>query len=437
MSKDDLDFMNEVEAATRLKPAEGSHYLLLAVFSLVLAFFVWSATQEIEEITRGSGQVVPTQEIQIVQSLEGGILEELLIREGQSVKKGEILLKVSDVAFASEERGVEAKTAALKAKRTRLKAEAAGKSFKIPDDIEKDYPDIARNEKALYESRRQELRNAKSILDNDISRARSRLGEVQAKINRLVESRRLLNKELDITREMVAKRAVPKLEEIRLDRELAKISGQIREGTQEKSALQANLRKAQRERADREDQFKSQVLGELNEIESQISQLTENLTAIGDRVDRAEVRSPVDGVINKIALKTIGGIVEPAMKLVEVVPIDNNLKIIARVSPQEIAFIRLDFPANIKISAYESQRYGSLQGTLTRIGANSITDEKGNIFFEIEVRADKNYLGTEGNPLPITPGMVAETEIITGKRSILSYLAKPVLRAKDRALSER
>jgi len=437
MSKNDLDFMNELEAATRLKPSEGSHYLLLAVFSLVIAFFVWSSTQKIEEITRGSGQVVPTQEIQIVQSLEGGILEELLVREGQAVKKGDVLLKVSDVAFASEERGVEAKTAALKAKRTRLKAESAGKNFKIPADIENNYPDIARNEKALYESRKQELRNAKSILDNEISGARSRLGEVQAKINRFVESRRLLNKELEITKEMVAKRAVPKLEEIRLDRELSNISGQIREATQEKSALQANLRKAQRERADREDQFKSQVLGELNEIESQISQLTENLTAIGDRVDRAEVRSPVDGVINKISIKTIGGIVEPAMKLVEVVPIDNNLKIIARVSPQEIAFIRPDLPANIKISAYDSQRYGSLNGRLTRIGANSITDEKGNIFFEIEVQADQNYLGTQENPLPITPGMVAETEIITGKRSILSYLAKPVLRAKDRALSER
>jgi adhesin transport system membrane fusion protein len=437
MSKEDLGFMNELEAATRLKPSEGSHYLLLTIFSLVLAFFIWSGTSEIEELTRGSGQVVPTQEIQIVQSLEGGILEELLVKEGQVVKKGDILLKVSDVAFASEERGVEARAAALKAKRTRLQAEVADDAFNMPDDIKQNYPDIAKNEEALYESRKQELYNAKSILDNEISSARSRLGEVQAKINRLVESRRLLNEELEITKEMVIKRAVPKLEEIRLNRELATISGQIREATQEKNALQANLRKAQREREDREDQFKSQVLGELNEVESQISQLTENLTAIEDRVSRTDIRAPVDGVINKIALKTIGGVIEPAMKLVEVVPLDNNLKIIARVAPQEIAFIRPGLAANIKISAYDSQRYGSLKGELTRIGANSITDEKGNIFFEIEVQAEKNYLGTSENPLPITPGMVAETEIITGKRSILSYLAKPVLRAKDRALSER
>ncbi len=437
MSKDDLDFMSELEAATRLKPSDGSHYLLLAVFSLVGAFFVWSSTSEIEELTRGSGQVVPTQEIQIVQSFEGGILEELLVKEGQSVKKGDILLKVSDVAFASEERGAEAKSAALKAKRIRLKAEADGKAFKMSDDILEQYPDIARNEKALFNSRKEELQNSKSILDNEISSARSRLGEVQAKINRFIESRSILNKELDITREMVKKRAVPKLEEIRLDRELANISGQIREATQEKNALNSDLRTKKKERKDREDQFKSQVLGELNEVESQISQLAENLTAIEDRVSRTDVRSPINGVVNKISIKTIGGIVEPAMKLFEVVPLDNNLKIIARVTPQEIAFIRPSLPANIKVSAYDPQRYGSLKGTLSRIGANSITDEKGNIFFEIEVQANQNYLGTVDNPLPITPGMVAEVEIITGKRSILSYLAKPVLRAKDRALSER
>lgn len=437
MSKDDLEFMNELEAATRLKPSEGSHYLLLAVLSLVTAFFIWSSTSEIEELTRGSGQVVPTQEIQIVQSLDGGILEELLVKEGQTVQKGDILLKVSDVAFASEERGAEAKSAALKAKRIRLKAEADSKAFKISNDILENYPDIARNEKALFNSRAEELQNSKSILDNEISSARSRLGEVQAKINRFVESRSILNKELDITREMVKRRAVPKLEEIRLDRELANISGQIREATQEKNALNSDLRTKQKERKDREDQFKSQVLGELNEVESQISQLTENLTAIEDRVSRTDVRSPINGVVNKISIKTIGGIVEPAMKLFEVVPLDDNLKIIARVTPQEIAFIRPGLPANIKVSAYDPQRYGSLKGTLSRLGANSITDEKGNIFFEIEVQADQNYLGTIDAPLPITPGMVAEVEIITGKRSILSYLAKPVLRAKDRALSER
>ena len=433
----DKEFMNELEAATRMKPSTASHFMLLTIVSLVMAFFIWAGTSEIEEITHGSGQVVPTQEIQVVQSLEGGILTELLIREGQQVKKGQILLKVNDVAFASEERGTEARTLALKAKKARLDAEAAGKTFTVPQEVVDKFPDIARNEQALYQSRQQELSNAKSILDNKISSARAGIREAQAKINRFADSRKSLNQELSITKRMVAQKAVPQIEEIRLNREISNIAGQIREAGQKKSGLEADLRGAQRERADREDKFKSQVLGELNDIESQISQLSENLTAIGERVDRAEIKSPVDGVVNKIAIKTIGGVIEPAMQLVEIVPLDDDLKIIARVTPQEIAFLRPEQEANIKISAYDSQRYGSLKGSLVRIGANSVNDNDGNIFFEIELQADQNYLGSQENPLPITPGMVAEVEIITGDRTILSYLAKPVLRAKDKALTER
>jgi adhesin transport system membrane fusion protein len=434
---EDNEFMEELEAATRLKPSETSHYLLIAVASLMAAFIIWSSSSEIEEITRGSGQVVPTQEIQVVQSFEGGILEDVLVSEGETVKKGQTILKISDVAFASEERGAEARALSLKAKKARLEAEAKGIEFEIPEEIKEKFPDIARNEEALYRSRKEELENAKSILDNKIASARAGLGEVQAKINRLVESRRLLNEELAITKEMVAKRAVPKLEEIRLNRELSTISGQIREASEEKSGLQAELRQAEREREDREAKFKSQVLGELNEVETQISQLSESLTAMGERVSRTEIKSPVDGVVNKIMIKTIGGVIEPAMKVAEIVPLDDDLKIIARVTPQEIAFLRPGLDTNIKISAYDPQRYGSLDGKLVRIGASSVTDREGDIFFETEVRADKNYLGTEEKPLPITPGMVAQIEIITGKRSILSYLMKPVLRAKDVALTER
>ena len=434
---EDKEFMEELEAATRLKPSVTSNLMLIAVTALIGAIGFWASVSEIEEITHGGGQVVPSQEIQVVQSLEGGILTELLIQEGQQVKKGEVLARVNDVAFASEERGAEARSLALKAKKVRLEAEASGAEFKMPEDIKSQFPDIARNEEALYYSRKEELENAKSILDNKISSARAEIAEVQAKINRLASSRKLLNEELAITSQMVAKKAMPKIEEIRLNRELATVSGQIREASQQKRGVEAELRQAQKERKDREDKFKSQVLGELNDVESQISQVSESLTAMGDRVDRTEIRSPVDGIVNKIMLKTIGGIIEPAMKLIEVVPLDNNLKITAKVTPQEIAFLRPSQPVNIKLSAYDPQRYGSLSGKLTRIGANSVTDREGNVFFEIEVVADRNYLGTEEKPLPITPGMVAEIEIITGKRTIASYLLKPVLRAKDKALTER
>ncbi len=434
---EDLQFMEELEAAVRLKPSATSNLMLYSVAALIFFLVAWMMVSQLDEMTHGEGQVVPSSEIQIVQSLEGGVLQELMVAEGESVRKGQVLAKISDVAFASQEQGTEAQQDSLMIKKARLEAEANGKPFSIPEALSQKVPVIAQNEENLYKSRQRELENARAIQNEKISSANAQISEINAKVARLSESKKLTAQELEITRKMVEQRAVPKLDEIRLSRELNDISGQINEAAQQRQALEAELRGAQKERDDQDNKFKSQALGELNDVQTQLSQLKSSLTAIGDRVDRSELRSPVDGVVNKIMLKTIGGVVEPAMKLVEIVPMDNNLKIIARVPPSEIAFLHAGQPVKVKISAYDAQRYGSLDGKLTRLGANSVTDSKGNIFFEIEVRTDKNHLGTEEKPLPITPGMVAQVEIITGKRSILEYLMKPVLRTKDRALTER
>lgn len=433
----DIQFMEELEAAVRLKPSRTSNLMLLSTGALVVILIGWMAFSNIDEMTHGDGQVVPSSEIQIVQSLEGGVLKELNVNEGDIVKKGQVLAKISDVVSASEERGASAQKESLLLKKTRLEAEANGTSFVLPEDLAKKVPEIAQNEEQLYQSRQRELMNGKAILTDRINRAQAQLSEVAAKISRLSESKKLTQQELTITEKMVAQKAVPQLDAIRLSRELNEISGQINEAAEERSGLQSELGAAQKEREDTENKFKSQALGELNEVQTQLSQLTESLTAIGDRVDRSELRSPVEGIVNKIALKTIGGVVEPAMKLIEIVPTDDKLKIIARVPPSEVAFIHPGQEAKVKISAYDPQRYGALEGKLVRIGANSVKDSEGKMFFEIEVRTEQNHLGASDKPLPITPGMVAQVEIITGKRSILEYLMKPVLRAKDRALTER
>jgi adhesin transport system membrane fusion protein len=434
---EDIEFMEELEAAIRLRPAATSNLMLISVSSLVFVLLLWANFSRIDEVTHGEGQVVPTSEIQIVQSLEGGVLQELMVAEGQSVVKGQPLAKISDVAFASEERGTEVRQEALQIKKARLEAEANGTPFTLSAELKSKTPTIAGNEEQLYQSRQREFSNAISILNERISRAQAQLSETAAKIARLSKSKKLVQEELTITQEMVRQRAVPKLDEIRLTRDLNDISGQINEASQERAGLEADLRSARKELEDQKAKFRSQALGELNEVQTQLSQLHESLTAIGDRVDRSELRSPVDGVVNKVMLKTIGGIVEPAMKMIEIVPMGDELKIVAKVAPSEIAFLKPGQPVKVKISAYDPQRYGALEGRLERIGANSVTDSKGNIFFEIEVRTDDNHLGSKENPLPITPGMVAQTEIITGDRTIMEYLMRPVLRAKDKALTER
>lgn len=437
MTIKETDFMSELEAAAHMKPNRMALALFFVIIALIIFAIIWAAFSEVEKITRGNGQVVPSQEIQVVQSLEGGILRELLVKEGELVKKDQVLLRISDVQFSSEERGTEARSLGLRAKKARLQVEASGKPFFMPEDIENKASQIAANEKALYESRQKELQNAYAIYDERISKAKADLAETKATINRHYQSISSLREELKITSEMVKKRAVPKLEEIRLEREINDLSGQIRALKEKQTGLQAELDGAKKERESQENKFRSQALGELNDVQTEIAALEESLKSIGDRVFRTELRAPVDGIVNNIALQTIGGVVEPAMRLVEIVPVDDELKIVAKVAPSEIAFLRPHQSVKVKITAYDPQKYGSLDGKLLRIGANSVTDREGNIFFEIEVRTDKNYMGTEENPLPITPGMVAETEVITGKRTILEYLLKPFLRARDRAFTEQ
>lgn len=436
MTLRETDFMSDLHAAQNMRPHRASQLFLATIFGFVVFFFLWAGFSKVEILVRGQGQVVPSSEVQVVQSLEGGILQELLVVEGDRVKKGQILLRISDVMFSSEKGGAEAQSLGLRAKRARLEAEAKGIDFAIPDDIVKQVPQLAANEKALYQSRQQELKNAIAILDEKMASAKAQVSETQAQINRLSSSAGILSQELKITREMVAQRAVPKLEELRLSRELNDIQGQLRANQEKITGLEAELKSARQERKDQEDKFRSQALGELNQVETEISRLNESLKSIGDRVSRAELRSPLDGVVNRVALKTIGGVIEPAQQLMEIVPIEEKLKIIARVVPSDIAFLQTGQAVNVKITAYDPQRYGSLNGRLVRIGANSVADREGNTFFEIEVTTDKGYLGTVDNPLPITPGMVAMTEVVTGKRTILEYLFKPFLQARDKALTE-
>lgn len=432
----DIDFMAELEAATKLRPATPALLMFFAIMALSAFFMIWAAVTKVEIITRGQGSVVPTQEIQVVQSLEGGILGELLVKEGEQVKKGQVLMRLSDTQFSSEEKGTEAKFLSLKAKKARLESEARGAEFSLLPEIAEKNPQIAANEKALYESRQKELKNSYAILEDRINKASAELSEMKSEVNRFSENSRLLKKELEITREMVKQRAAPQLEQLKLERELSDITGQINAAVERQKGLASELGAAQKEKESQEGRFRSQALTELNEVETEIAGLEESLKSMGDRVYRRELRAPVDGVVNNIALTTIGGVVEPAMRLVEIVPLDDELKIVARVRPEEVAFLRPGQDVKVKITAYDPQRYGSLPGKLTRIGANSVTDRDGNVSFEIEVRTERNYMGTQDKKLAITPGMIANTEVITGRRTILEYLLKPFFRAQDIALTE-
>lgn len=434
---EDADFMAEAVAVTRLEAKWSANVLLYAVTLFFVFFVLWASFAEVEQLTRGQGQVVPSSETQLLQSLEGGILEALSVQEGDAVKKGQIIARVRNVAFASSQKEIESKAAALRLKRARLQAEARAESYAPDADVASKFSAIAANEQALHTSRQQDLKNSLSVLDDRIRVSEADLREISAQVGRLSETRGLLEKEAEITRSMVAKNAMPKMEGIKLERELADLRGNLSAAVQKRSAVEAELSATRRERTEKENKFKSEALAEISGVEAELAGLDENLKAASDRVERAELRAPVDGVVKSIHLRTIGGVIEPAKVIMEIVPVGEMLKVMAKVSPTDIAFLKIGQPVRVGITAYDPQRYGKLDGKLTRIGADTISDNKGNVFFEIDVVTDKTYLGTKISPLPINPGMVAQVDVITGRRTIMSYLLKPFLRARQEALTER
>lgn len=437
MQTEDLEFMSELETANNLKPSRASQIFLWTIAGLFFWLVLWASFSEVDERVRGIGQVMPSSDVQVIQSLEGGILSETLVAEGDIVKKGQVLLKIADVQFASEGRGIEAQMKGMEAKRVRLKAEASGQEFVMPADITQKYPDIAANEEKLYRSRQSELENTLNITHDDVREAEANLSEVKASISKLYKSKELLGHELDIARKLVEQKAMPEIEKLKRERDLNDTSGTLDSAIQSRQSLEARLSGARKKEEEKRGAFKSQALAELNELEAKIAGIKESLTSVTDKVNRAELRSPVAGIVQKIYVRTVGGVIQPAQKLVEIVPIADDLMIRAKIAPADVAFLKPGQDVKVKITAYDSQIYGTLNGKLERIGANTVEDGKGNAFFEIDVRTDKNYLGTEEVPLRIFSGMVSETEVITGKRTIMTYLLKPVLRTRDRAFTEK
>lgn len=435
--RDDVSFMSELEAAAHLKPSGASTLFLWTVVALFAWAVVWASFSEVEERIRGQGQVMPSSDIQVVQSLEGGILSEILVNEGDVVAKDQILLRIDDIQFASEGRGIEAQMISLKAKQARLEAESSGAPYAPAAEIAEKFPEIAATEEKLYRSRQDELRTGLAILDDEVREAAANISEVKASISKLAKSKSLLEQELAIATRLVEKKAMPEIEKLRLERELNEISGSLSTAYQSQQSLEARLSSAKRRADEKKSGLRSQALGELNEVKGKIAAISESLKSVEDKVRRTELKSPVEGIVHKTYVKTVGGVIEPAKKLIEIVPANDALVIRAKVSPSDIAFLKPGQDVRVSVTAYDPQIYGTLKGTLERIGADTVEDSEGNFFFEIDVRAEKSHLGDDANPLPIAPGMVAETEVIVGKRTIMTYLVKPVLRAKDRAFTEK
>jgi adhesin transport system membrane fusion protein len=433
-SAESLDWADDADwARLQQEPLRARALLRLAVLFLLL-LVLWAAYAELDEVTRGDGKVVPTSQVQVIQSVDGGIVEELPVREGQLVEAGQLLLRVDSTRFLSTMLESRASLLALQAKALRLQALTQGGSFIPPPELLRDAPDIVAQEMRLYRSRREEISAQVSISQNQLLQRQQELNEVRARKEQAERGLELMLKELNATKPMVATGAVSEVEVLRLDREVARLRGDREQADAQISRVQAAIQEASRRIEEVQLTARNQMSAELSETMSKLSSMSEGGRALADKVKHADIRSPVRGTVKRLLVNTVGGVVQPGKEVVEIVPSDDALILEAQVSPRDIAFLHPGQEAMVKFTAYDFSIYGGLVADVVNISADSVVDEKGNANYLVRVRTRKASLGPN---LPIIPGMVAQVDILTGKKTVLAYLLKPVLRAKANALSER
>lgn len=431
----DTDFDAKADWAIAEQTPKGARVLVWISLATVLILLLWAHFAVLDEVTRGEGKVIPSRQVQVLQSMDGGIVSEILVKEGQVVKIGELMLKVDPTRMVSSLRENRSQYLSLLAKATRLKALAEGSRFQPPDEVVAEALAVVAQERALYESRRSELDATIGVARQQASQRAQELISVKAKREQASQSYNLTARELEMTRPLAKSGAISDVELLRLERDVARYRGERDSANSDIPRLESAVAESARKIQEIELTFRNIARSELSETNAKLSGLLEGSSALEDRVKQTEIRSPVNGTIKQLKVNTVGGVVQPGRDLVEVVPSDDALLLEARVLPRDIAFLHPGQKALVKFTAYDFATYGGLDATLEHISADTVVDEKGNAFFLVRVRTLSSSIGLQ--KFPIIPGMVAEVDILTGKKSVLAYLMKPILRAKAKAMTER
>ena len=430
-----VDFSTDSDVAILRQEPLRARVLLRSVGIVMALFILWAAVAQLDEVTRGEGKVIPSRQVQILQSIDGGLVSEILVREGDVVQANQLLIKIDETRFVSSVKDNRVQYLGLVARAARLKAMSDGKPFVPPPDVLKDAPDVVEQELQLYEAKRAEMNAAISIARQQLAQRQQELNEATARRAQASTGFDLTSKELTVTRPLINSGAVSEVELLRLERDVSRYRGERDMASAQITRVQASINEAQRKIEEVELNFRNDAGKELSETTAKLNSLAEGSVALSDRVKQSSIRSPVKGTVKRLLVNTVGGVVQPGKDMIEIVPLEDALLLEARILPRDIAFLRPGQPAIVKFTAYDFSIYGGLDGTLEHIGADTVMDDKGNAFYTVRVRTNKPGFGDAN--LPIIPGMVAEVDIITGKKSVLAYLLKPVLRAKNVALTER
>lgn len=435
--KDSNALLPEVQKALIEDNPLAVRLTIWGVVGFVIFFLVWAHYAEVEEVTRGDGKAIPSSRLQKIQNLEGGIVAEIFVRNGQIVEAGAPLIRLDDTRFSSNVGETEADRTALRLSIERLSAEVAGEELVLPEDLASSDPERVESEYALFKSRQKQLADEVSGLEEQLVQRRQELREFVSKQKQYRNSLGLLQREIRMSEPLVAEGAISPVEVLRLKRAEVEARGQLDATTLAIPRAEAAITEIEHKVDETRARFRSDALARLGEARTELNKIRSTGRALEDRVKRTLVTSPVRGIVKQVLVNTIGGVIQPGDDMLEIVPLDDTLLVEARIRPQDIAFLHPGQTATVKFTAYDFTIYGGLKAELEQIGADTVTDPDGNSFYLIQLRTEKNHLGSDEDPLIIIPGMVTSVDIITGRKSILRYLLKPILRAKAEALRER
>jgi membrane fusion protein, adhesin transport system len=418
-----------------------SNFTIFCTGALFLFLLIWSAFAEVDEVTRGDGKVIPSQKIQSIQSAEPGVVEQILVHLGQRVAKGDLLIRLDNTMTASNLGEDEAKARSLVAQIARLEIERTGNMsapYACPDELKQVAADVCATEAQLLQTRRAEENQKLDSLRERMEERQRELNEAQADAQRIGQGLTLAQQEYDLISPMAKRSIAPKTDLLKVERDLVDLKGQQAANLQVIAKTEAALREAQSNLADAALQIESDALSDLSKAKAELSVLRETIKGAKEHNRRTDIRSPVDGVVNTLDTNTIGAFVNAGSHVMDIVPIEDKLLIETKVKPRDIAFVRPGQKALVKLTAYDFSIYGGLKGIVQQVSADSVYDDKAReTFYVILVATEDSSLRHNGITYPIMPGMVSQVDIVTGKKTILQYLLKPIFKAREESLTER
>lgn len=429
--------MQSLSGAMLQKSPRNLQIVLFFWVFAVVGFIVWASLAEIDEIARGEGEIIPSGENQMIQNLEGGIVKEILVSEGQHVEVGQLLVRIDNQKSESSYSSSETKADALQAKIIRLRAEASDSAFDVNESLRASMPQLVANEESLYRTNTEQLKSRVNALHEQLIQRKQELSEAKAHKVHLKSSLDLITKEIRMTKPMVAKGVRSKVDFLKLQREANEIDERYNAANLSIPRLTSAIKEVKSKIKESRLLFQSEAKAEMNEAVAELRGIRANSMTFEDQVKRTLVRSPMKGIVQTLYVHTVGGVIKPGADIVEVVPSDQTLLVEVKIKPSDIAFIYYGQKAIAKFSAYDFSIYGGLEGEVVHISADTITDQKENTFYTIRIKTYKNYIGDESKPLKIIPGMTVNVDIMTGKKSVMDYLLKPILKTKQYSFTER